>query len=94
MIDEHLNFVRLKLRILQDSTRLNFREIITTNRTKLEGYVAGNDQFYPFEQIIEHNAENQINDTDVLWNSIKTASTHLDEWQQLFAKLNAVSEEN
>lgn len=94
MIDEHLIFVRLKLKILQDSTRLNFREKITMHRTKLEGYVAGDDQIYPFEQITDNNIENQIDDTDVLWNTIKMASTHIDEWQQLFAESNFVSEEN
>lgn len=89
-----LVFVRLKLRILQDSTRLNFRETITMNRTKLEGYVVGDDQIFPFEQITDNNAENPINDTDVLWSSIKNASPHIDEWQQLFAELNPVSQEN
>lgn len=86
--------IRLKLRILQDSTRLNFRETITTNRTKLEGYVAGDDQIHPFELVTENNTENETNDTDVLWNAIKAASTHIDEWKQLFDEAKFVSEEN
>lgn len=100
---EHLHFIiswkckyspfcRLKLRILQDATRLNFRETNTAHRTKLEGYVAADDQIYPFEQITENHAENQANDTEALWNTIKMASSHIDEWQQLF--VSSVSEEN
>lgn len=90
---------RLKLRLLDECTKMQYHESKTSKRIMLSGYSSVAGKLHTFQEKISINntdgesaVSNKSTDDNtqaVLWNHIKLGSQHLDEWSELFSVNNA-----
>lgn len=91
-----IRFDRLKLRLLDECTKMQYHEAKTSKRIKLSGYLSAAGKLHTFQEKIPINANGESTDSNkptdntqaMLWNQVKLGSQHLDEWSELFAENN------
>lgn len=74
--------------MLGQCTKIRFHETKTPNRTTLIGYVNAVDKLVPFQEKLSADSK-QTDVQTVLWEKIKLASSHLQEWDDLFTDDNS-----